>query len=176
MNAKEILELVEESYKLEDVDYKNKVYFISHFLSSLIFVLIHISIKYWSFNILFIISLLLIIGGILIVRQQKLYKKTKCYFDKIFERIVICGMIAVIILSFITLYTYPKISGVSIAIIFGLLLNIDGILFKSKKREILGLLMILSSIPMFIFHEYQFLIFAFVQFLVALCFLIYKEK
>jgi len=67
-------------------------------------------------------------------------------------------MIAVIILSFITLYTYPKISGVSIAIIFGLLLNIDGILFKSRKREILGLLMMLSSIPMFIFHEYQFLI------------------
>lgn len=45
MDAKEILELVEESYKSEDGDYKNKVYFISYFLSSLIFVLIHISIN-----------------------------------------------------------------------------------------------------------------------------------
>ncbi|AAB98433.1 hypothetical protein MJ_0433 [Methanocaldococcus jannaschii DSM 2661] len=175
MDAKEILELVEESYKSEDGDYKNKVYFISYFLSSLIFVLIHISIKYWNFNILFIVSLLLIIGSILIVRQQKLYKKTRCYFDKIFEKIVKYGMIAVVLSSVITLYTYPRISGVAIAGIFGFLLVIDGILFKSKKRKFLGLLMMFSSIPMFIFHEYQFLIFAFVQFLVALCFLICKE-
>jgi len=175
MDAKEILELVEESYKSEDRDYKNKAYFVSYFLSSLIFVLMHISMKVWNFNILFVISLLLVVGAILVVRQRKLYKKTKCYFDKIFEEIVKYGIIAVILSSIITIYTYPRILGVSIAGIFGFLLVIDGILFKSKKRKILGLLMMISSIPMFIFNEYQFLIFAFVQFLVALCFLICKD-
>ncbi|AIJ06188.1 hypothetical protein JH146_1346 [Methanocaldococcus bathoardescens] len=75
MNAKEILELVEESYTSEDIAYKNKVYLISYFLSSIIFVLIHISIKYWNFNILYIISLLIIVGGMLIIRQKNIYKK-----------------------------------------------------------------------------------------------------
>ena len=176
MDAKEILELIEESYKSEDIDYKNRAYFISYFLSSLIFILIHLSIKYWNLNILFITSLLVIIGGILIIRQKTLFKKTKCYFDKIFGEIVKYGMVVVIILSIISLYTYPRITGASIASVFGFLLIIDGILFKSKKRKILGMFMIISSIPMFIFHEYQFLIFAFVQFLVASCFLICKEK
>ncbi|ACX73271.1 conserved hypothetical protein [Methanocaldococcus vulcanius M7] len=175
MDAKEILELVEESYKSEDGDYKNKAYFVSYFLSSLIFILMYISMKVWNFNILFVVSLLLVVGIILVVRQRKLYKKTKCYFDKIFEEIVKYGIIAVILSSIITLYTYPRILGVSIAGIFGFLLIIDGILFKSKKRKILGLLMMISSIPMFIFNEYQFLIFALVQFLVALCFLICKD-
>ncbi|XRO74991.1 hypothetical protein ACO3TA_06325 [Methanocaldococcus sp. 28A] len=175
MDAKEILELVERSYSSEDVKYKNKVYFISYFLSGLIFILIHISIKFWSFNILFIISLLIIIGGILIIRQKNLFKKTHCYFEKIFEEIVFYGIITIVILSSITLYTYPNIVGIEIAVFFGFLLIIDGILFKSKKRKILGSLMIFSSIPMFIFNVYQFLIFAMVQFLIALCFLICKE-
>jgi hypothetical protein len=176
MNVKEILELVERSYNSEDVAYKNKVYFISYFLSSLVFVLVHIAINYESINVFFVVSLLTIIGCILIIRQEKIYKKSKCYFDKIFEKIVVYGMLAVITSSIISLNVYPKIMGVVVAIIFGFLLSIDGVLFKSKKRQVLGTLMMFSSIPMIVFYNYQFLIFAFVQFLVAVYFLIDAKK
>jgi hypothetical protein len=175
MEVKEILELIEEGYTSEDKEYKNKVYFISYFLSSLIFVLIHLFVSYWSFNILFIVSMLLIVGAILILRHRLLYKKTKCYFDKIFEKIVGYGVIIVIVSSIITLYTHPRIFGTIVAQILGFLLVIDGVLFKSKKREILGVFMIFSSILMFVFHQYQFLIFALIQFIVAISFLVFKN-
>ena len=85
-------------------------------------------------------------------------------------------MLAVITSSIFSLNVYPKIMGVVVAIIFGFLLSIDGVLFKSKKRQVLGTLMMFSSIPMIVFYNYLFLIFAFVQFLVAVYFLIDAKK
>jgi hypothetical protein len=175
MEIREIIELIEEGYTLEDKKYKNRVYFTTYFLSSLIFILIQLYVSYWNFDIVFIALMLLIIGGILIIRQRHLYRRTKSYFDKIFEKIVEYGVAAIIVSSVIALYTYPRIFGVFIAQIFGLLLAIDGVLFKSKKREILGALTIFSSVLMFIFYEYQFLIFAMLQLFIAICFLTSKE-
>ena len=175
MKLREILELIEEGYTLEDREYKNRVYSTTYFLSALIFILIQLYISYWNFDIMFIALMLLIIGAILVIRQRHLYRRTKCYFDKIFERIVEYGVATIIISSVIALYIYPRIFGVFIAQIFGLLLAIDGVLFKSKKREILGALTIFSSVLMFIFAKYQFLIFGAVQLFIAICFLISKE-
>ncbi|EHP84033.1 hypothetical protein [Methanotorris formicicus] len=176
MDIKEILELTEKSYSSEDIKYKNKVYFISYFLSSLVFVLVHVAIVNESINVFFAVPLLTIIGGILIIRQEKMYKKFKSYFDKIFERIVVYGMLAIVISTIIALNVYPKIMGIVVAVMFGFLLSIEGVLFKSRKRQFLGILIMLSSIPMIIYYNCQFLILALVQFLAAICFLINAKK
>ena len=111
----------------------------------------------------------------MIIRQKHLYRRTRSYFDKIFERIVEYGVVTIVISSVISLYVHPRIFMVFIAQIFGLLLAIDGILFKSRKRKILGALTIFSSVLIFIFAEYQFLIFGIIQLFIAICFLISKE-
>ncbi|AEH06742.1 hypothetical protein [Methanothermococcus okinawensis] len=176
MDIKEILELVEEGYTSENTTYKNKVYAISYFLSALIFILIHIAINYNSPNILFVISFLMLVGGILIIKQKIIYKKFKCYFDKIFEKIMIYGLFAIILSSIISLYVFPEISCVFISLILGFLICIDGALFNSKGRKILGVIVMLSSIPIIMYIQYQFLILAFVQFLVSFYFLIRSIK
>ena len=175
MKLREIIELVDEGYTLEDREYKNRVYSTTYFLTSLIFILIQIYISYQNFDIVFIALMLLIIGAILIIRQKHLYRRTRSYFDKIFERIVEYGVVTIVISSVISLYVHPRIFMVFIAQIFGLLLAIDGILFKSRKRKILGALTIFSSVLIFIFAEYQFLIFGIIQLFIAICFLISKE-
>jgi len=169
LDAKEVLELLAESYSDEDKDYKRRVYFISNFISALVFFLIHIVLSFFKDTIALITTMILIIlmGIVLVIRQKRLYKKVHGYFDKILEEIIIYGLVCIIISSISVFIIYPSLLGIFIASVYGLIISISGILFKSKIRKIGGLLLIFSSLLMIVMLDYQFLILGTVQMIIA---------
>ena len=177
MDAKEVLELLTESYGNEDKEYKRKVYFISNFISALVFFLIHLVLSFFEDVRALIITMILIIaiGVVLIIRQERLYKKIHGYFDKILEEIIVYGLVCIIVSSVSVFVIYPSLLGVFIASIYGLIMSIGGVLFKSKIRKAGGLLLIFSSLLMIISLKYQFLILGIVQMIIAFVSLFYDD-
>jgi len=177
MDAKEVLELLTESYGNEDKEYKRKVYFISNFISALVFFLIHLVLSFFEDVRALIITMILIIiiGVVLIIRQERLYKKIHGYFDKILEEIIVYGLVCIIVSSVSVFVIYPSLLGVFIASIYGLIMSIGGVLFKSKIRKAGGLLLIFSSLLMIILLKYQFLILGIVQMIIAFVSLFYND-
>ena len=177
MDAKEVLELLTESYGNEDKEYKRKVYFISNFISALVFFLIHLVLSFFEDVRALIITMILIIiiGVVLIIRQERLYKKIHGYFDKILEEIIVYGLVCIIVSSVSVFVIYPSLLGVFIASIYGLIMSIGGVLFKSKIRKAGGLLLIFSSLLMIILLKYQFLILGIVQMIIAFVSLFYDD-
>lgn len=177
MDAKEVLELLTESYGNEDKEYKRKVYFISNFISALVFILIHLVLSFFEDVRALIITMILIIiiGVVLIIRQERLYKKIHGYFDKILEEIIVYGLVCIIVSSVSVFVIYPSLLGVFIASIYGLIMSIGGVLFKSKIRKAGGLLLIFSSLLMIILLKYQFLILGIVQMIIAFVSLFYDD-
>jgi len=177
MDAKEVLELLTESYGNEDKEYKRKVYFISNFISALVFILIHLVLSFFEDVRALIITMILIIaiGVALIIRQERLYKKIHGYFDKILEEIIVYGLVCIIVSSVSVFVIYPSLLGVFIASIYGLIMSIGGVLFKSKIRKAGGLLLIFSSLLMIILLKYQFLILGIVQMIIAFVSLFYDD-
>ena len=177
MDAKEVLELLTESYGNEDKEYKRKVYFISNFISALVFFLIHLVLSFFEDVRALIITMILIIaiGVALIIRQKRLYKKIHGYFDKILEEIIVYGLVCIIVSSVSVFVIYPSLLGVFIASIYGLIMSIGGVLFKSKIRKAGGLLLIFSSLLMIISLKYQFLILGIVQMIIAFVSLFYND-
>jgi hypothetical protein len=178
MDAKEVLELLAESYGDEDKEYKRKVYFISNFISALVFFLIHIVLLFFEDILALIITmiLILVIGVVLIVRQERLYKRIHGYFDKILEEIIGYGLVCIVVSSISVFVIYPSLLGVFIASVYGLMMSIGGVLFKSKIRKAGGLLLIFSSLLMIILLKYQFLILGIVQMIIAFISLFYNNK
>ncbi|CAB3287970.1 conserved membrane protein of unknown function [Methanocaldococcus lauensis] len=178
MNVKEILELIEEGYSSEDREYKKRVYFISNFISALVFFLLHLVLSFFENITALTITMVLIIimGVVLIIRQKRLYKKVHGYFDKILEEIIVYGLACIIISSISVFVIYPPLLGVFIASIYGLLLCVDGILFKSKYRKVCGLLLIFSTILMILYLNYQFLILGTIQMIIAFILLFCDNK
>jgi hypothetical protein len=178
MDAKEVLELLAESYGDEDNEYKRKVYFISNFISALVFFLIHIVLLFFEDILALIITmiLILVIGVVLIVRQERLYKRIHGYFDKILEEIIGYGLVCIVVSSISVFVIYPSLLGVFIASVYGLMMSIGGVLFKSKIRKAGGLLLIFSSLLMIILLKYQFLILGIVQMIIAFISLFYNNK
>jgi hypothetical protein len=178
MDAKEVLELLAESYGDEDKEYKRKVYFISNFISALVFFLIHIVLLFFEDILALIITmiLILVIGVVLIVRQERLYKRIHGYFDKILEEIIVYGLVCIVVSSISVFVIYPSLLGVFIASVYGLMMSIGGVLFKSKIRKAGGLLLIFSSLLMIILLKYQFLILGIVQMIIAFISLFYNNK
>ena len=177
MDAKEVLELLTESYGNEDKEYKRKVYFISNFISALVFILIHLVLSFFEDVRALTITMILIIiiGVVLIIRQKRLYKKIHGYFDKILEEIIVYGLVCIIVSSVSVFVIYPSLLGVFIASIYGLIMSIGGVLFKSKIRKAGGLLLIFSSLLMIILLKYQFLILGIVQMIIAFVSLFYDD-
>jgi len=178
VDAKEVLELLAESYSDEDREYKRRVYFISNFISALVFFLIHLVLSFFEDVRALIITMILIIviGVVLIIRQKRLYKKIHGYFDKILEEIIVYGLVCIIVSSISVFVIYPSLLGVFIASVYGLIISIGGILFKSKIRKAGGLLLIFSSLLMIILLKYQFLILGIVQMIIAFVSLFYNNK
>ena len=81
MDTKEILELLEEGYREEDKEYKKKAYFISYFVTGIILIVLNYLL--YLYSILLIIPIIILIAGLLVIRQRRLYKKTKGYFEKV---------------------------------------------------------------------------------------------
>lgn len=133
------------------------------------FFLIHLVLSFFEDTVALIATMILIIliGIVLVIRQKRLYKKIHGYFDKILEEIIVYGLICVIISSISVFIIYPSLLGVFIASVYGLIISISGILFKSKIRKIEGLLLIFSSLLMMVMLDYQFLILGTVQMIVA---------
>ena len=169
MDKKEILDLISTGYTNEDKRYKCKVYFISNFISGLVFFIIQIILFFFKdiYALITIMILIILTGAILIVRQKELYKNIKGYFDKILGEIIIYGLICIIISSITVFLTSPSLLGVFIASIYGLIMSIDGILFKSKCRKFCGLLLIFSTLFMLLLLNYQFLILGAVQIIIS---------
>ena len=178
MDVKEVLELLAESYGDEDKEYKKRVYFISNFISALVFFLIHLVLSFFEDILALIITmvLIIIIGVVLIIRQERLYKKIHGYFDKILEEIIVYGLVCIIISSISVFIIYPSLLGVFIASVYGLMMSIGGILFKSKVMKIGGLLLIFSSLLMIMLLKYQFLILGIVQMVIAFVSLLYNNE
>ncbi|ADG13215.1 conserved hypothetical protein [Methanocaldococcus infernus ME] len=166
MEVKEILELLEEGYREEDKKYKKKAYFLSYFITGLMFIILYI-----NYNALLIVPILLVISGILILRQRELYKRTKSYFEKIFERILEFGFLSLLALILAVSLTDPKLLSSVLSNYFGLFLCIDGIIFKSNVRKFLGLILILLS-PILIFFPYNLLIFGLILLIYSFIFLV----
>ena len=172
------MDILYGSYSAEDKDYKKKVYVVSYSLSGLGFFLIYlVSLNLKDIiGISLIIVLLILIGGIFIIRQRKINKKVKSKFDNILEEITVYSLICIVISSISVFIVYPLLLGVFIASIFGLLTSIDGILFNSKCRKVGGLLLILSSLIMLLYLKYQFLILSVVQFIIAIMVYLCKDS
>ena len=177
MDVKEVLELLAESYSDEDREYKRRVYFISNFISALVFFLIHLVLLFFGDILALIITMILIItiGMVLIIRQKRLYKRIQGYFDKILEEIIVYGLVCIIVSSISVFVIYPSLLGVFIASMYGLIMSIGGILFKSKIRKAEGLLLIFSSLFMIVALDYQFLILGIAQMIIAFISLFYKD-
>ncbi|WP_457611725.1 hypothetical protein [Methanocaldococcus sp.] len=169
MDTKEILELLEEGYREEDKEYKKKAYFISYFVLGV--VLMTLNFLFYSISSLLIISMIVLLSGILIIRQRRLYKKTKGYFEKVLEEILYYGFLSLIILTFLTIFYNINFIPSIISIFLGFFLCIDGVLFKSKLRKILGIILILIT-PIFIFLTNHFLILGLILIVYSFIFLV----
>ncbi|MBW9221962.1 hypothetical protein KKP97_02820 [Methanothermococcus sp. SCGC AD-155-C09] len=178
MDIKELLNLVLEGYQGEDKKYKGIVYFISNFTSALVFFIIHLIINSYEgiVALMFISILIILLGAILIVRRRKLGRDAYSYFNKITDEIVCYGLTCIIISSISVFFIYPPLLGVFIGSIYGLLMSVEGVLFKSLIRKFGGLLLILSTLIMIVYLDYQFLILGIVQMIIAILHLLDFKK
>ncbi|WP_423791979.1 hypothetical protein ACPB8Q_04400 [Methanocaldococcus indicus] len=174
MKVDDILELIDDSYKDEDIKYKCFVYFVSYFFLGIVFLILFILLKFEYKLLIFLEPIIILICGLIIIRHKELFKRTKCYFEKVLESIIFYGLIAVTLLFIIASFISLKLLPIIISIFFGFFLCIDGILFNSKKRKLLGLFLMFLSIPIYIFNSYNYLILSFGFFAVSISFLIVK--
>ena len=165
MDIKELLSLVFNGYAEEDKNYKKEVYFLSNFLSALVFFLIHLILHFFEdIGFLVSIAILIILMGLgLIVRYRRSKLEVYGYFNRVMDEIVCYALLCIIISSLSVFFIYPSLLGVFIGSIYGLIMTIEGILFKSKVRKFGGVLLILSTLSMIVYLQYQFLILAIVQ-------------
>ncbi|WP_456472776.1 hypothetical protein [Methanocaldococcus sp.] len=169
MDTKEILELLEEGYREEDKEYKKKAYFISYFVTGIILIVLNYLL--YLYSILLIIPIIILIAGLLVIRQKKLYKRTKGYFEKIFEEILDIGFLSVLVLIFLSTFYNINFIPLILSVFFGFFIYIDGVLFKSKLRKILGIILILIT-PIFIFLTNHFLILGLILIVYSFIFLV----
>jgi len=160
-----LLNLVFNGYSEEDKDYKKEVYFLSNFLSALVFFLIHLILQFFEdIGFLASIAILIVVIGLgAIVRYRKSKLEVYGYFNRIMDEIVCYALLCIIVSSLSVFFIYPSLLGVFIASIYGLLMVIEGILFRSNIRKFGGVLLIFSTLAMIVFLDYQFLILAIVQ-------------
>ncbi|HIP16706.1 MAG TPA: hypothetical protein EYG76_00155 [Methanothermococcus okinawensis] len=178
MEIKELMNLILDGYCGEDKKYKRIVYFISNFTSAIVFFIIHLIYNYYSgiVALMFISILIILLGAILIIRRRKLGIDTYSYFNKFMSEIVCYGLVCIVISSISVFFIYPSLLGVFIGSIYGLLMTVEGVLFKSFIRKFGGLLLIFSTLIMIIYLDYQFLILGIVQMIIAILNLLNIEK
>ena len=165
MDIKEVLSLVFNGYGEEDKNYKKEVYFLSNFLSALVFFIIHLILQFFKdIGFLVAIAILIILMGLgAIVKYRRSKLEVYSYFNRIMDEIVCYALLCIIVSSLTVFFIYPSLLGVFIASIYGLIMAIEGILFKSKVRKFGGILLIFSTLAMIVYLNYQFLILAIVQ-------------
>ena len=101
------------------------------------------------------------LGLILRYRRSKL--RVYGYFNRIMDEIVCYGLLCIVISTLSVFFIYPSLIGMFIGSIYGLVMTIEGVLFKSKIRKFGGVLLIFSTLAMIVYLNYQFLILAIVQ-------------
>ncbi len=90
--------------------------------------------------------------------------EVESYFSKLYSSFWKVGYYTILVAFAVAYLTEPRYTGAIIALIVGLLVAIAGIMFKSRFSLAAGAAYSAASIPMVFYWQYQFLLFAVMQF------------
>ncbi len=167
---KELKELIEKSMREHDLPYQRKQSLIwgvataIGFLITQILFFMALDDKLSGFEILPFWIILLLITTYISKRIAGL-PEVRSYFSKLYSDFWKVGFFVIVICIFLGLLIYPRYTGAFVAPIVGLMISIAGIMFKVRYTILMGLIYSSSSVAMAIFWQYQFLIFAVMQFI-----------
>ena len=165
----ELRELIEKSMREHDLPYQRKQSLIWGFSTTIGFLVTQSLFLMALKDILSgfeIIPLWGILIGITVYLSRRLagLPEVRSYFSKLYSDFWMAGFFAIAVLILISLLTHPRYTGAFVAPVVGLLVAIAGMMFRTRYSIFMGFLYSASGIAMFYLWQYQFLIFAVIQF------------
>ncbi len=166
----ELRELIEKSMREHDLPYQRKQSLIwgistsaGFFVTQILF-LMALNDRLSGFEI---IPFWFVLIAVTVYASRKLagLPEVKSYFSKLYSKFWVAGFFAIAMVIFIAFLAFPRYTGAFVAPVVGLLISIAGVMFKVRYTTIMGFLYSASGIAMFYLWQYQFLIFAVMQFL-----------
>jgi len=91
--------------------------------------------------------------------------EVESYFSKLYSDFWKAGFFAIAVITVVSMLTSTKYTGAFIAPLVGTLISIAGIMFRARYTILMGVIYSFSSIAMVYFWQYQFLVFALMQFM-----------
>ncbi len=165
----ELKELIERSMREHDLPYQRKqslIWGISTsigFLVTQILFLMALDGRLSGFEII-PFWLALVALTVYISRKLAGLPEVKSYFSKLYSDFWTAGFLAIAVVILIALLVYPRYTGAFVAPVVGLMISIAGIMFRVRYTIFMGFIYSISGIAMVYIWQYQFLIFAVMQF------------
>jgi len=166
----ELKELIEKSMREHDIPYQRKqslIWGVSTavgFLVTQALFLMALNDKLSGFEIIpFWFALIAI--TIFVSRKLAGLPEVKSYFSKLYSNFWMAGFFSIAMVVFIALLIHPRYTGAFVAPVVGLMICIAGMMFKVRYTTVMGFLYSASGIAMIYLWQYQFLIFAVMQFM-----------
>jgi len=166
----ELKEIVERSMREHDLPYERKqslIWGISTTIGFLITQLLFLMALDNMLNGLEIFPFWFALIGITAYISRKVagLPEVKSYFSKLYSDFWKAGFFAIAVISFLSLLLNSKYTGAFIAPLVGTMICISGIMFKVRYTVLMGIIYSASAIVMLYFWQYQFLVFAIMQFM-----------
>ncbi len=166
----ELRELIEKSMREHDLPYQRRQSLIWGTSTSVGFIitqmlfLMALNDRLSGFEIL-PFWFVLVAVTVYISRRLAGLPEVESYFSKLYSNFWIAGFFAIAMVAFIALLVQPRYTGAFVAPVAGLMISIAGMMFRVRYTTLMGFLYSASGIPMFYLWQYQFLIFAVMQFM-----------
>jgi len=166
----ELRELIEKSMREHDLPYQRKqslIWGISTSLGFLVTQVLFLIALNGSLSGFEIIPFWFVLIAITMFVSRKLtgLPEVKSYFSKLYSNFWKAGFFAMAVVILIALLIQPRYTGAFVAPVVGLMISIAGIMFRVRYTIYMGAIYSISGIAMIYIWQYQFLVFALMQFL-----------
>ena len=166
----ELKELIERSMREHDLPYQRRQSLVwgtstaLGFLATQFLFLMALDDEISGYEIIPLWLILIAITAYISGRFGRL-PEVKSYFSKLYSDFWKVGFFAIAVVILVSMLTNPRYTGAYVAPLVGTLICIAGVMFKARYTILMGVIYSASSIAMVYFWQYQFLIFAVMQFM-----------
>ncbi len=166
----ELRELIERSMREHDLPYQRKQSLVwgvatsIGFLMTQILFLMALNGRLSGFEII-PLWLVVILVTVYISRKFVGLPDVRSYFTSLYSDFWKAGFFAMAVVIFIALLVQPRYTGAFVAPVVGLMILIAGIMFRVRYTIYMGAIYSISGIAMIYIWQYQFLVFALMQFI-----------